>query len=97
MYDARSRNINGYLQTGELHVELLGRGMAWLDTGTPQSLLEASNFVATIENRQGLKIGCIEEVAYRKQFIGRDDLCKLAAEFRGNNYGHYLEDIAEEA
>jgi glucose-1-phosphate thymidylyltransferase len=85
-----------YLSEGNLHVQLLGRGMAWLDTGTPQSLLEASNFVATIENRQGLKVGCIEEVAYRMKFIDRAKLLRLAAEFRRNAYGQYLEGIAEE-
>lgn len=86
-----------YLQAGELHVELLGRGMAWLDTGTPQSLLEAGNFVATIENRQGLKIGCIEEVAYRMGFIDKQKLLCDASEYRNNSYGRYLEAIAEES
>jgi glucose-1-phosphate thymidylyltransferase len=85
-----------YLAAGELHVELLGRGMAWLDTGTPQSLLDAGNFVATIENRQGLKVGCIEEVAYRTGFIDGAQLRRIAAEFRRNSYGRYLETIAEE-
>ncbi len=86
-----------YLARGELHVELLGRGMAWLDTGTPQSLLEAGNFVASIENRQGLKIGCLEEVAFRMGFIDRDQLRALATAFRGNAYGGYLQTIAEES
>lgn len=86
-----------YLEEGRLHVKLLGRGIAWLDTGTPQSLLEAGSFVASIENRQGLKIGCIEEVAYRMGYIDRDQLLQLAAGFKGNSYGHYLNAIAEEA
>jgi len=85
-----------YHQDGELHVELLGRGMAWLDTGTPQSLLDAGNFVASIENRQGLKIGCIEEVAYRMGYITADQLAALGAEFKGNEYGKYLEMLAAE-
>jgi len=85
-----------YLAAGELRVRLLGRGMAWLDTGTPQSLLEAGNFVASIENRQGLKIGCLEEVAFRKGFIDRGRLLELAAAFKGNAYGRYLEGLAEE-
>jgi len=86
-----------YLKRGELHVELLGRGMAWLDTGTPQSLLEASNFVESIENRQGLMIGCIEEVAFRMGFIDRKRLLALAAAFKRNLYGNYLTAVAEEA
>jgi glucose-1-phosphate thymidylyltransferase len=85
-----------YLERGELHVKLLTRGMAWLDTGTPQSLLDAGEFVATIENRQGLKIGCPEEVAYRMGFIGADGLRELAAGFKGNDYGKYLAAIADE-
>jgi len=85
-----------YLDRGELHVGLLGRGMAWLDTGTPQSLLEAGNFVASIENRQGLKIGCPEEVAFRMKFIDAAELKILAAAFKGNSYGAYLEQLAEE-
>jgi glucose-1-phosphate thymidylyltransferase len=85
-----------YLKAGNLHVQLLGRGMAWLDTGTPRSLLEAGSFVAGIENRQGLKIGCIEEVAFRMRYIGRKDLLGLAAAFKGNEYGAYLRAVAEE-
>jgi len=85
-----------YLAKGDLQVERLGRGMAWLDTGTPQSLLEAGSFVASIENRQGLKIGCLEEVAYRMGFIDIDRLASLAAGYKGNSYGRYLETIVEE-
>jgi len=84
-----------YLKSGDLRVELLGRGMAWLDTGTPQSLLDASNFVASIENRQGLKIGCLEEVAYRKGYITREELLALAAELEKSEYGQYLMAVAE--
>jgi len=79
-----------YLARKSLRVELLGRGMAWLDTGTPQSLLDASNFVATIENRQGLKVGCIEEVAYRMGFIDGGQLERLAAALGKSDYGRYL-------
>ena len=90
-------DINGiYLDLNELHVEILGRGMAWLDTGTPQSLLEASSFVASIENRQGLKIGCLEEVAWRMGYIDADRLEILANEFGNNPYGQYLRDLAAE-
>jgi len=85
-----------YLEKGELYVELLGRGMAWLDTGTPQSLLEAGNFVASIENRQGLKIGCIEEVAYRMDYIDLAGLSALADEFKNNEYGLYLKELIDE-
>lgn len=86
-----------YLEQKQLHVQILGRGMAWLDTGTPASLLDASNFVATIENRQGLKIGCLEEVAFRMGYIDADTLAERASEYRGNAYGRYLEGIARES
>jgi glucose-1-phosphate thymidylyltransferase len=85
-----------YLDKGELRVELMGRGIAWLDTGTPQSLLEASNFIASIENRQGLKIGCLEEVAYRMEYIDLKRLTALAEELGKSNYGEYLRQIAQE-
>ena len=85
-----------YLKRGCLNVEILGRGFAWLDTGTHDSLLEASIFVETIEKRQGLKIGCIEEVAYRMGYIDKKQLLKLADEMNTNDYGKYLRKIAEE-
>jgi glucose-1-phosphate thymidylyltransferase len=81
-----------YLSRGKLQVELMGRGYAWLDTGTHPSLLEASTFVETIERRTGLKIACIEEIAWRKGFIEKDQLLKLASEMN-NDYGRYLESL----
>ncbi|MBN1557095.1 MAG: hypothetical protein JW951_02990, partial [Lentisphaerae bacterium] len=86
-----------YLERGELHVKLLTRGMAWLDTGTPQSLLDAGEFVAAIENRQGLKIGCPEEAAFRMGYIDAAGLAGLAQAFKGNAYGRYLKAIVKEA
>ena len=88
---------NRYLQDGQLNVEMLGRGFAWLDTGTHDSLLEASHFVHTVEQRQGLKIACIEEIAYRKGFIDAAQLETLAAEVSKNNYGAYLRRVLAEA
>jgi glucose-1-phosphate thymidylyltransferase len=79
-----------YLDRGELQVEVMGRGYAWLDTGTHASLLEASQFIETIESRQGLKIACPEEIAYRNGFIDAAQLRVLAAAFRGGEYGEYL-------
>jgi len=84
-------DVNGeYLKRGELRVELLGRGFAWLDTGTHESLLEASNFIETIEKRQGLKISCVEEIAYRMGYIDANQLRCLAGPLCKNGYGQYL-------
>lgn len=85
-----------YLNQQRLFVELLGRGYAWLDTGTHESLLEASTFIETIERRQGLKVACIEEIAYEKGYISKKKLIKLAQPFLKNQYGQYLIKIAEE-
>ncbi len=82
-----------YLRMKVLHVEKLGRGMAWLDTGTPETLMQAANFIETIEERQGLKIACIEEIAYRMGYINAEQLEKLAQPLIGNGYGQYLMDI----
>ena len=82
-----------YLDSGRLNVELMGRGYAWLDTGTHQSLVDATLFIKTIEDRQGLKIGCVEEVAYRMKYIDATDLEKLAQPMLKNNYGQYLMEI----
>jgi glucose-1-phosphate thymidylyltransferase len=79
-----------YLEAGSLSVEKMGRGYAWLDTGTPESLLHASNFIQTIQERQGLMVACLEEIAYSMGFVGADDVRKIAAGMRGNAYGQYL-------
>lgn len=83
-----------YLEENRLNVKLLGRGFAWLDTGTHESLLQASNFIATIEQRQGLKVSCVEEIAYKKGFISRDQLLSLAEPLKKNQYGQYLLKLA---
>ena len=85
-----------YLKRGRLKVELLGRGYAWLDTGTPDSLIDASSYIATIERRQGLKIGCIEEVAYRMGFVDKKQLEKIINQLPQNDYCNYLNYILQE-
>jgi glucose-1-phosphate thymidylyltransferase len=85
-----------YLDQGNLKVELMGRGFAWLDTGTHESLLEASNFIQTIENRQGLKVACIEEIAYEMGYISQEQLVQLAQPLLKNQYGQYLLTRAKE-
>jgi glucose-1-phosphate thymidylyltransferase len=84
-----------YLEQRTLHLEKLGRGIAWLDTGTPESLLQAANFIQAIEERQGLKIACVEEIAFRKGYIARSDLERLA-DAANSEYGQYLLRVAEE-
>ena len=85
-----------YLQENKLKMELMGRGYAWLDTGTQDSLLEASNFIQTIEKRQGLKVACIEEIAFEKKLISKEQLLKVAEEYRKNEYGQYLMRLVKE-
>jgi glucose-1-phosphate thymidylyltransferase len=85
-----------YLKEGDLKVKLMGRGMAWLDTGTYESLLQAANFIATLEQRQGLKASCIEEIAFKRGFISRDQLVSIATPFKNSQYGKYLLRIANE-
>ncbi|SFM41972.1 glucose-1-phosphate thymidylyltransferase RfbA [Marinobacter zhejiangensis] len=85
-----------YLEQGNLNVELLGRGFAWLDTGTHESLLEAAHFVETIEKRQGYKIACLEEIAFNQSWLSREQLLAQANELKKNGYGSYLQDLAEE-
>jgi glucose-1-phosphate thymidylyltransferase len=86
---------NEYIRRGQLRLELLGRGMAWLDTGTPEALHEASSFIETIEKRQGLKVGCPEEVAYRMGFIDTAQLKSLAEPIKDTSYGRYLMEVVE--
>ncbi len=88
---------NIYLKQNKLEVELLGRGLAWLDAGTHDSLLEASQFIATIEKRQGLKVGCLEEIAFRQNFIDRQQLLWHADQLIKTDYGTYLRKLADEA
>ena len=85
-----------YLQRGELKVELMGRGFAWLDTGTHESLIEASNYIKVIESRQGLKVACLEVIAYEMGYISKDHLLKLAEPLKKNGYGKYLIQRAKE-
>ena len=85
---------NAYLLRGDLSVETMGRGFAWLDTGNHDSLLDAANFVAAFQKRQGLYISCIEEIAYKRGFIDRDQLLKLAEPLLKTDYGKYLVEVA---
>ncbi|MFH5071370.1 glucose-1-phosphate thymidylyltransferase RfbA [Enterobacter cloacae complex sp. 2024EL-00215] len=85
-----------YLEKNELSVAIMGRGYAWLDTGTHESLIEAGNFIQTIESRQGLKVSCPEEIAFRKGFIDKKQLAKLAKELNKNDYGKYLQHLAKD-
>jgi glucose-1-phosphate thymidylyltransferase len=85
-----------FLEEGTLEIKLMGRGMAWLDTGTYESLLQAANFIATLEQRQGLKASCIEEIAYKRGFIDKNELLKLAEPIKNSQYGKYLLRIASE-
>jgi glucose-1-phosphate thymidylyltransferase len=82
-----------YLERGQLNLQVLGRGFAWLDTGTHESLLEASNFIQTIEHRQGLKVACLEEIAYLRKYISAEQVEKIAAPMKKNGYGQYLMDM----
>lgn len=88
---------NAYLEMGELKVTLLGRGMAWLDTGTPSNMLKASEFVEAVQDRQGFYVSCIEEIAWRRGFIKTEQLIELGTELKMTDYGQYLLTIAEEA
>src|SRR5204862_7834856 len=85
-----------YLKTGELHVERLGRGIAWLDTGTPEALLQASSFIQTLEERQGLMVACVEEIAFRMGHITAAAGRRLASPMRDNSYGEYLHRLVDE-
>jgi glucose-1-phosphate thymidylyltransferase len=85
-----------YLRQGDLRVEILGRGYAWLDTGTPEALQQAASFVQAIQERQGFKIACVEEIAYRQGYITKEELQNLAADLGQNDYGQYLMEIAKE-
>lgn len=88
---------NAYLEMGELNVTLLGRGMAWLDTGTPGNMLKAAEFVEAVQHRQGFYVSCIEEIAWRRGFISKEQLISLGKELEMTEYGQYLLTIAEEA
>ncbi len=87
---------NSYLQRNSLHVELMGRGIAWLDTGTHDSLLDASLFVQAVETRQGLKVACLEEIAWRKGYISADDVRRIAEPMAKNGYGQYLYELVDQ-
>ncbi|MEO5739417.1 MAG: sugar phosphate nucleotidyltransferase, partial [Vicinamibacterales bacterium] len=85
-----------YLKLGQLHVKVMGRGIAWLDTGTHESLLQASTFIQAVEERQGLKVACPEEIAYRSGFITAEDVLRSAHAMGSNGYGTYLRQLVED-
>jgi glucose-1-phosphate thymidylyltransferase len=85
-----------YLVTGELHVEKMGRGIAWLDTGTHDALMQAASFIQAIEERQGLQVACLEEIAWRMGYIGREDVIRIADSMAKSNYGQYLLRVLEQ-
>ena len=87
---------NAYLERGQLSVELMGRGMAWLDTGTPEGLLKAAEYVEAVQSRQGYYIACLEEIAYRRGFIDEVELRKLGESLKKTAYGKYLLSVADE-
>lgn len=88
---------NAYLEAGELHVELMGRGMAWLDTGTPQGMLNAAQYIEAVQSRQGMYIACLEEIAWRRGFISTQQLMALGDELKMTEYGQYILSIAKES
>ncbi len=87
---------NAYLEMGELHVELMGRGMAWIDTGTPKGMLKAANFVETVQSMQSFYVSCIEEIAWRRHFIDDAQLCMIGNSLKNTDYGQYLLSLIEE-
>ena len=93
-YEITDVNL-AYLHAGTLHVERLGRGLAWLDTGTHEALLQASTFIHTIEDRQGLMVACVEEIAYRMRYITAEDVARIAGPMKSNSYGRYLLQLLE--
>jgi glucose-1-phosphate thymidylyltransferase len=85
-----------YLDRGQLSVEVLGRGIAWLDTGTHESLMQAANYIQAVEDRQGLMVACLEEIAFRLGYIGADDVLRLAGPMSSSTYGEYLRRLVEQ-
>jgi len=85
-----------YLSSGDLHVEKMGRGIAWLDTGTHDALMQAANFIQAIQERQGLQVACLEEIAWRMGYIGKADVIRIADSMAKSNYGQYLHRIIEQ-
>jgi glucose-1-phosphate thymidylyltransferase len=85
-----------YLSTGDLHIEKMGRGIAWLDTGTHDALIQAASFIQAIEERQGLQVACLEEIAWRMGYIGKDDVIRIANSMAKSNYGQYLHRMLEQ-